>query len=392
MIITESGALGKGRSTTAVCPLGDSGVLFALWLNRYTQFVEDLSHPTGHRVGEESNVACASSGTNLTEGIEALALAMIRQENKRLLAADIVIPVYGERAEALAATVSACLKQTYPISRIFIVDDGSPEPISLPRWAQSLSQICLLRLSQNMGISAARNAAIACSNAPLLACINTEVLPDPDWLETCEKYLSNHQCVGACYARLVPHRPNRILTRWRMRFLEAKFGEQSGPTPFAPGHAVLFRRTALDLVRGYDVRYRRHNEDSDICQRMRSTGWETHYVAESRCISIQEDTLKELAAKELRESYWYSPAESSLIHLYLNLSKWTFIRAGRNILKGRFYFLPVDAAIWVSALWTATFRTLRFLQASENRARTTSPPQVSPPASEPVPSELAKKP
>jgi hypothetical protein len=67
----------------------------------------------------------------------------------------------------------------------------------------------------------------------------------------------------------------------------------------------------------------------------------------------------------LRESYWYSPTESSLIHLYVHLSKWTLIRAGRNVVKGRFYFIPVDAAIWASALWTATFRTLRSLRASD---------------------------
>jgi GT2 family glycosyltransferase len=285
---------------------------------------------------------------------------MTHQENIRLLAADVVIPVHGERPKALAATLSACLKQTYPISRIFVVDDGSPEPINLPPWAQSLAQICLLRLPQNLGISAARNAAIACSNAPLLACVNTQVLPDPDWLATCVNYLSKHPCVGACYVRLVPHRPNRILTRWRMRFLETRFGEQSGHSQFAPGHAVLFRKEALDLVGGYNVRYRRHHEDSDICQRMRTSGWETHYVAESRCVSIQEDTLKELAGKELRESYWYSPAESSLIRLYFYLSKWTLIRAGRNLLRGRFYFLPVDAAIWAYALCVATSRTLRF--------------------------------
>jgi len=240
-----------------------------------------------------------------------------------------------------------------------VVDDGSPEPVTLPHWAQSLAQVCLLRLPQNLGISAARNAAIGCSNAPLLACVNTQVLPDPDWLSTCEKYLSNHSGVGACYARLVPHRPNRILTRWRMRFLETKFGEQSGLSPFAPGHAVLFRKEAIDVVGGYDVRRRRHHEDSDICQRMRKTGWETHYVAGSRCISIQQDSLKQLAAKELRESYWYSPAESSLIRLYFHLSKWTLIRAGRNILKGRFYFLPVDAAIWAYALWMATSSVVR---------------------------------
>jgi hypothetical protein len=111
-----------------------------------------------------------------------------------------------------------------------------------------------------------------------------------------------HPAVGACYTRLVSATPDRILTRWRMRFLEAKFAEQSGLSEFAPGHAVLFRKEALDAVGGYDVRYRLHHEDSDICQRMRKSGWETHYVAGSRCVSVQKDTLKQLAAKELRES------------------------------------------------------------------------------------------
>jgi GT2 family glycosyltransferase len=317
---------------------------------------------------------------------------MTHQENNRPLAVDVVIPVHGERSEALTATLSACLKQTYPVSKIFVVDDGSPEPINLPQWAQSSAQVCLLRLPQNLGISAARNAAIACSNAPYLACINAQVLPDPGWLATCQNYLSNHSGVGACYARLVPSRPNRILTRWRMRFLETKFGEESGPSPFAPGHAVLFRKEALDLAGGYDVRYRLHHEDSDICQRMRRSGWETHYVAESRCISLQEDTLKQLAAKELRESYWYSPAESSLFRLYVHLSKWTLIRAGRNVVRGRFYFIPIDLAIWALALWTATIRTLRFSQASGDQTSTTSAPTPPPSAGPQVSSEISKKP
>lgn len=285
----------------------------------------------------------------------------------RASSVDIVIPVYSERPEALAATLSACLRQTYTVSTIFVVDDGSPQPVSLPDWTQSFPNISLFRLPENRGISAARNAAIERSKAPLLACINTEVLPDPDWLATCENYLSSHTGVGACYTRLVPCKPNRILTRWRMRFLEARFGEQSGPSPFAPGHAVLFRRKAIDLVGGYDLSRRRHHEDSDICERIWRAGWETHYVRDSRCISIQKDSLKQLAEKAMRESYWYSPAESSLIHLYLHLSKSTLIRAGRNILKGRLYLLPIDAAIWASALWIATSRTLRFSR-PRNRA------------------------
>ena len=279
--------------------------------------------------------------------------------NSTSLAVDAVIPVYSERGEALSATLSACVKLIHPLSRIFVVDDGSPTPVSLPDWAQSSVHISLLRLPHNQGISAARNAAIALSNAAFLACINAEILPAPDWLDICLAYLVSHPSVGACFTRTMPQSPDRLLTRWRMRFQEPKYPEQSGPVPFAHGHAVLFRKEAVDAVGGYDVRLRRHYEDSDICQRMKTAGWESHYVASSRCISIQQDSVKELAAKQLRDSGWYSPQESSLFRLYLHLSKWTFIRAGRNLLKGRLYFLPIDVAIWASALWIATYRTLR---------------------------------
>jgi len=272
---------------------------------------------------------------------------------------DIVIPVYGERSDALSATLAACAQQTFPVGTIFVVDDGSPEPVSLPNGLHSPPRTSLLRLPQNQGISAARNAAIALSHATFIACINTEVLPDPDWLDTCLQYLLSQPRVGVCYTRTLPQEPDPLLTRWRMRFQEPAYPEQSGPTPFAHGHAVLFRKEALDAVGGYDVRFRRHHEDSDISQRMKTAGWESHYVAGSRCISIQRDSLQSLAIKQLRDSGWYSPQESSLFRLYFQLSKWTFIRAARNLLKGRLYFLPVDVAIWARALWFATSLTLR---------------------------------
>lgn len=277
---------------------------------------------------------------------------------------DVVIPVYGEREEALTATLSACAKQTYPINRIFVVDDGSPRAVSLPAWVQTSSQLSLLRLLKNQGISAARNAGIAQSNASLLACINIDVLPEPAWLSTCVNYLLGRPNLGACYTRLVSATPNRLLTRWRVRFLETKFGEQSGPTPFAPGHAVLFRREAIQAVSGYNPHFRLHHEDSDICFRMKSAGWETHYIADSRCVSIQQDHLAQLVGKVLREAGWYSPSEGSLVHLYFSHTKWTLVRVGRNVVRGRFYFLPVDAAIWALGLWTATTRTIRAAVAS----------------------------
>ena len=285
---------------------------------------------------------------------------------------DFVIPVYREEPEKVGATLSACLQQTVPISRILVVDDGSPEPVAIPEWAERSGRVATIRLPVNGGISAARNAGIRESIAPFIACVNTEILPEPNWLSTCLNYLEDHKAAGAVYTRMMPRNPNHLVSQWRMRFLEARFDETSGPTLFAPGHAVLFRREALSAVGGYDIRHRLHHEDSDICFRMKKAGWETHYVAESRCVSIQEDSITLCALKELRESYWYSPTESSLLHLYFHLTKWTLIRAARNVLKVRWAFLPLDIAIWCRALWIATVRTIKYPAESSSAPATKS--------------------
>jgi glycosyltransferase involved in cell wall biosynthesis len=117
-----------------------------------------------------------------------------------------------------------------------------------PNWAKGSSQIVLLRLEQNQGISAARNAAIARATSPLLACVNPEVLPDPDWVATCVDYLRARPQIGACYTRTVPDNTRGLLTRWRMRFQEPQFAEHTGPAAFAHGHAVFFRRAAVEAV------------------------------------------------------------------------------------------------------------------------------------------------
>jgi len=271
---------------------------------------------------------------------------------------DVIIPVYGERDAALRETLTACSKQTYAIANVFVVDDGSPEPVSLPNGIGSV-KTRLMRLEQNQGISAARNAGIGQSHAAMVACVNTEILPAADWLRTCVEYLLSHPGVGACYTRMVPSRPRRLLTQWRMRYLEARFGQQSGPSLFAPGHAVVFRREALDRVGGYDVRYRIHDEDADICKRLRQAGWETHYVADSRVVSIQEDSLRQLTKKELRNTYWYGPGDSSIFRLHFDLTKWMLVRLFRDSVKLRPQLLPVDLTIWGNAMWIATWQEVQ---------------------------------
>lgn len=349
LIITESNVFRKGQPAPPCNLAWSASFLLAARPKPYTCPVESRPSRAERKSSQGTQQGYATPVTIENYEIEP--------------AVDVVIPVYGERERALTETLAACVKQNYPINKIFVVDDGSPQAVCLPAWAQASPQLTLLRLPENQGISAARNAAIALSNAPLLACVNTEVLPDPDWLSSCTRYLLAHPGVGACYTRIVSIHPNRLLTRWRMRFQESKYGDQTKTTPFAHGHAVLFRRQAIEAVGGYDPLLRLTHEDSDICFRMRDAGWETLYIAESRCISIQEDSLDQLSKKELRSMGWYSPANGSLANAYVSMSKMTLIHVARNLTKGRIPFLLVDAAIWVCGLWMATTLTLQFLRA-----------------------------
>jgi cellulose synthase/poly-beta-1,6-N-acetylglucosamine synthase-like glycosyltransferase len=274
---------------------------------------------------------------------------------------DAVIPCYQERPEALYATTISCLNQTHSVDNVFIVDDGSPAPVSLPEPLQ-LPNVHVLRLNANRGISAARNEAIERSTADFLACVNTEIMIEPGWIETCLYYVLRHgEDIGACCTRIEPRHPDRLLTKWRMRSQELKYHRrpQTGPVDFAAGHAVLLDRRGVCAVGGYDETYRVAAEDSDLCYRLRDKGWESHVVGDSYAVSLQVDTVPLLARKVLRNRGWTldtaSAATSQLkpVQLHTAIGSLAFSFAdqfARDAAKGRFAFTVVDVAVWASAL------------------------------------------
>lgn len=286
------------------------------------------------------------------------------------MSVDVVIPVFNEQPPALEATLRSCLNQDHPVSNIWIVDDGSESPVQIPSNLRH-DHVHGLRLAENRGIAAARNEAIRNSQSGFVACVNTEVILPPDWIQTCVDHLRSNQTVAACTTPIRPSGEARILARWRMRFQEQSYPspDYSGPIPFAAGHAVLFRRAALDQVKGYDERFRRVHEDADICFRLRAAGWETHLVSSTHALSIQRDSLKFLAKKQLRFDGWLvdpAPAEDPLLvrprafPFLLKQTRSLLHRCLRNTLSLRLEFIPIDFAVW----WIG----IRMGRASWNRA------------------------
>jgi glycosyltransferase involved in cell wall biosynthesis len=261
---------------------------------------------------------------------------------------DIVIPCYGERLPALQATLGACLNQATEANSIWVVDDASPDPIrreSLP----ADDRIHLIRFEINRGISAARMAGIGQSQTEYIACVNVDVLPATDWAETCLGYLRENAGVGAVFTRL--EAANRsMVTRWRMRFQEEKYDRAAGQARFAPGHAVFFRRRAIDDVGGYDLSLRRVGEDADISKRILAAGWGIHFVARASCVSIQHDTLPSLGRKQLIRHGFYAAGSVVPGTVVRRAISTLTSRLARNVLRGRILFMPIDLAVFALEL------------------------------------------
>lgn len=261
------------------------------------------------------------------------------------LKVDAVVTNYNESIGKVNQTLAALLRQEYPFHKIFLVDDGSSrQPLNEAELIKD-EKIELVKLNENVGIAAARNLGIALSEAPFVACINVEVLPDKNWLQTCLQSLANEQN-GCVYGKLTPLEKT-IFSSWRMRFHEVKFPNQSSVAAFAPGHAVLFRRQALDSVQGYNSKFKLVQEDSDICERMRQNGFETYYNNLALCTSVQDDTLQSLARKNMGRLVGNCLPQISLLKFSKLSFRFFLIRVGRNGVKFRLHFLPLDLAIFI---------------------------------------------
>jgi hypothetical protein len=66
-----------------------------------------------------------------------------------------------------------------------------------------------------------------------------------------------------------------------------------------------------------------------------------------------------LSRKALARSDWHSPADYSFPRVVIDQTRWLVMRLGHNLVKLRFYFWPVDVAVWAGAIGIAASQFLQ---------------------------------
>jgi len=170
-------------------------------------------------------------------------------------------------------TIRECLegigKLRYPNYETVVVDDGSTD------GAGDIAAECDVRLirTENQGLSAARNLGWQSATGEIVAYIDDDARPDPDWLTYLATAFLKEDYAGVggpnipvpddgdtanCIANS-PGGPAHVL----LSDCEAEH---------IPGCNMAFRRSWLEVINGFDPQFRQAGDDVDICWRTRERG------------------------------------------------------------------------------------------------------------------------
>ncbi|MEA2311575.1 MAG: hypothetical protein QOE28_1543 [Solirubrobacteraceae bacterium] len=172
-----------------------------------------------------------------------------------------------------AATLRDCLEGVaalrYPDFEAIVIDDGSIDDSAA--LARGLGARVIS--TPNCGLSAARNAGLEAATGEIVAYLDDDARPDPDWLTylaaTFER--TAHTAVGGPN---VPPPGEPALAR-------AVAASPGGPThvllgdadaEHLPGCNLAVRRDALLAAGGFDPRFRAAGDDVDLCWRLSDAG------------------------------------------------------------------------------------------------------------------------
>jgi O-antigen biosynthesis protein len=157
----------------------------------------------------------------------------------------------------------------YPDYEVIVVSDGSTDETA------TIAREHGFRLIErdHVGLAAARNAGLEAATGDIVAYIDDDAFPDPDWLTYLADAFTSAGWTGVGGPNVPPRYGNLVA--------EAVARAPGGPihvlvsdreAEHIPGCNMAFRRSDLLAIGGFDPRFRAAGDDVDVCWRLQDHG------------------------------------------------------------------------------------------------------------------------
>jgi len=206
---------------------------------------------------------------------------------------SVIVPAFNA-ADTIGTCLQSLLRQSYPVSEIIVVDDGSIDKTS---QATSLYPVKVMRTS-HAGASRARNLGFSQCSGDIVLFAEADGIYDDKYVENIIVHFSGPK-VGAVLCPRFPILDGSISAKcmdalWRIRKERYSAGKLK---PLAPH---VFSRSAFTAIGGYDEALTTA-EEWDMGLRLKAAGYEIRYAPNAFFLHREGDIL-ELFATAFRSA------------------------------------------------------------------------------------------
>ena len=193
---------------------------------------------------------------------------------------------------------------------VYVADNASTDQ-SMEMLRQHFPEVKLIQLEKNWGFAEGYNKSLQQIDAEYYLLLNSDIEVTHHWLTPMIEFMDNHQEVAACQPKLLSiFDKDRFeyagacggyLDRYGYPFcrgrifetVEADNGQYDYQTEilWATGAALMIRSKDYWQVKGLDARFFAHNEEIDMCWRLRIRGRRIVCIPESRVYHVGGGTL-----------------------------------------------------------------------------------------------------
>ena len=213
-------------------------------------------------------------------------------------------------AEMLKKYLPSVLQYSKDEAVVYVADNASTDD-SIALLKEQFPEVRLILLEKNWGFAEGYNKALEQVDAEYYLLLNSDIEVTPGWLSPLLRFMDSHEEVAACQPKLLSifQRDNfeyagacgGYLDRYGYPFcrgrvfdvVEKDHGQYDEPAKvhWATGAALLVRARIYKEVGGLDGRFFAHQEEIEMCWRMRIRGYQIYCLPESKVYHVGGGTL-----------------------------------------------------------------------------------------------------